>query len=64
VAQNRVWRLRPQVMLLMDENKQPYENFDVINLFTKVTGIDGEPLDIVRSVEPSMFGIDAEQLYL
>ncbi len=64
VAQNRVWRLRPQIMLLLDENKQSYKDFDVINLFTEVTGIDGESLDIVRSVEPGRYGIDAEQFYL
>jgi len=64
VAQNRVWRLRPQVMLLLDESKQSYKNFDTINLFTDITGIDGQSLDIVRSVEPHMYGIDPQQYYL
>jgi HD-GYP domain-containing protein (c-di-GMP phosphodiesterase class II) len=64
VAQNRVWRLRPQVMLLLDESKDPYKNFNTINLFTDVTGVDGRTLDIRRSVEPGMYGIDAEQFYL
>jgi HD-GYP domain-containing protein (c-di-GMP phosphodiesterase class II) len=64
VAQNRVWRLRPQVMLLLDENKAAYGRFDTINMFTEVTGLDGQSLDIVRSVEPGMYGIDPEQFYL
>jgi len=64
IAQNRVWRLRPQVMLLLDESKQSYKNFDIINLFTDITGIDGQSLDIVRSVEPHMYGIDPQQYYI
>jgi hypothetical protein len=51
-------------MLLLDESKDPYKNFNTINLFTDVTGVDGRTLDIRRSVEPGMYGIDAEQFYL
>ena len=64
IAQNRVWRLRPQIMLLLDEDKEAYREFDVINLFTNVTGLDGKSLDIVKSVEPGIYGIDPEQFYL
>lgn len=64
VVQHRMWRLRPQVMLLLDENKDVYSNFDVINLYTEVTAEDGSPLDIVKSVEPGVYGIDPEQFYL
>jgi len=63
-AQNRVWRLRPQVMLLLDENKEAYDNFDVINLLTEIKDTTGNPLEITRSVEPGMYGIDPEQFYL
>jgi hypothetical protein len=63
-AQNRVWRLRPQVMLLLDQNKDAYSNFDIINLMSETSDADGNSLDIVRSVEPGMYGIDPEQFYL
>jgi HD-GYP domain-containing protein (c-di-GMP phosphodiesterase class II) len=64
VAHHRVWRLRPKIMLLLDHNKVAYGNFSTINLITELTGIDGNPLNITKSVEPSLYGIDTEQLYL
>ena len=64
VAHHRVWRLRPQVMLLLDNNKQSYSNFNTINLITENTGIDGNPLNIHKSIDPHVYGIDPEQLYL
>ncbi len=63
-AQNRVWRLRPQIMLLLDEDKVAYSNFDIINLMTETKDTAGNSLDIARSVEPGMYGIDPEQFYL
>ena len=63
-AQNRVWRLRPQIMLLLDENKVAYSDFDIINLMTETKDTAGNSLDIARSVEPGMYGIDPEQFYL
>jgi putative nucleotidyltransferase with HDIG domain len=63
-AQNRVWRLRPQIMLLLDENKEAYSDFDIINLMTEIKDAAGNSLDITRSVEPGMYGIDPEQFYL
>lgn len=64
VAQHRVWRLRPQVMMLLDADKKPLENFDVIDLFTQVEDADGKPLNIVKCVEPGLYGIDPEEFYL
>lgn len=63
-AQNRVWRLRPQIMLLLDENKEAYSNFDIINLMTETKDAAGNSLDIARSVEPGTYGIDPDQFYL
>ena len=64
VAQNRVWRLRPQIMLLRDEEKNPYADFTTVDLFKEETDADGNELHIVKSVEPGMYGIDPEQFYL
>lgn len=64
VAQHKMWRLRPQVMLLLDENKEHYQSFDVINLFTKTRDANGNSLDIMKSVGPGVYGIDPEQFYL
>jgi HD-GYP domain-containing protein (c-di-GMP phosphodiesterase class II) len=64
VAHHRVWRLRPQIMLLLDSDKKTYSDFNTINLVSETTGIDGNQLNIVKSVEPGAYNIDAEQLYL
>jgi len=64
IAQHRVWRLRPKIMLLLDENKEYYNNFDVIDLYVNESDEDGNTLEIVKSLEPGMYGIDPEQFYL
>ncbi|MCW8956044.1 MAG: HD-GYP domain-containing protein [Gammaproteobacteria bacterium] len=63
-AQNRVWRLRPQVMMLLDENKEPLIEFKTINLFTATEDASRNPLDILRCVDPGLYGIDPEEFYL
>ncbi len=64
VAQHRVWRLRPQVMLLLDVDKKPLDHFGVVNLFNETEDKDGNPWDIVKCVEPGLYGIDPEEFYL
>ena len=64
VNQHRMWRLRPQVMLLLNEKKVPLDEFITIDLFIQTIDDDGNSLDIVRSVEPGMYGIDPKEFYL
>ncbi|MCW9047066.1 MAG: HD-GYP domain-containing protein [Gammaproteobacteria bacterium] len=64
IAQHRVWRLRPKIMLLLDENKDSFNDFDVIDLYLHASNEDGDTLEIVKSLEPGMYGIDPEQFYL
>ena len=64
VAHHRAWRLRPKIMLIMDKNKKRYANFDVIDLYSIEQDKDGKPLDILKSIEPGLFGIDPKEFYL
>lgn len=64
VAQHRIWRLRPKVMMLLDEDKRPLNDFETIDLYHVINDHDNQPLDIVRSVDPSVYGIDPQQFYL
>lgn len=64
IAHHKVWRLRPRIMMLLDHDKETYSSFDVINLFTEITDVNGEPLNIIKSLEPGAYGIDPEQFYL
>lgn len=64
VAQHPSWRLRPKIMLLLDQNKNACSEFNTIDLYEVTTDAEGNSLDIVRSVEPGLYGIDPEQFYL
>jgi putative nucleotidyltransferase with HDIG domain len=58
VAEYRTRRLRPQVMVLLDAEKQPVAEVRTINLLEQTETGDGRPLDIVGSLEPQAYGID------
>jgi putative nucleotidyltransferase with HDIG domain len=64
VAHHRALRLRPKIMLILDKNKKPYSRFDVIDMHSTEIGEDGEPLNILKSVDPGMYGIDPQEFYL
>jgi len=64
VAQNRTRRLRPRVMLLLDAQKRPYADFDVVDLNLVERDRHGEPLDIVKTLEAGAHGIDPDDWYL
>ncbi len=64
LSQNRVRRLRPKIMLILDPHKVAYESFPIVDLVTETLDKDGNPLDIVATHEPGAFGIDPHAFYL
>jgi HD-GYP domain-containing protein (c-di-GMP phosphodiesterase class II) len=64
VAHHRVWRLRPKIMLILDSDKNPYAQFDIIDTYKIDDDEDGNPLKIIKSVDPGIYGIDPQQFYL
>ena len=64
VAEYRTRRLRPQVMVLLDENKEPVSTIKTIDLISETTTSDGRKLDIVSSLEPDAYGIDMTAIQL
>ena len=64
VAEYRTRRLRPQVMVLLDENKEPVSTIKTIDLISETTTSDGRKLDIVSSLEPDAYGIDMAAIQL
>jgi HD-GYP domain-containing protein (c-di-GMP phosphodiesterase class II) len=64
LSQNRVRRLRPKVMLILDPHKVAYEHFPVLDLAVETEDKDGNALDIVATHEPGAFGIDPKTFYL
>ena len=63
-AEYRTRRLRPKVMVLLDADKKPLEGMKMIDLLSVKTMDDGEPLEIVNSLEPDAFGIDMTAIHL
>lgn len=61
VAQNASRRLRPQVMLVLNQDKQPAEPNIVDLLKVRETAL-GEPLSIARALEAESFGVDIGRL--
>ena len=55
---NDLKRLYPTIMLLIDTNKKPYDEFNIVDL-SKVTG-----MKVVKGLEPGAYGINMDQLFL
>lgn len=63
ISQNRVRRLRPRVMLILDTQKQPFGMAPVVDLLHE-THRQGKVLYIERSLQPGEHGIDPREFYL
>ena len=65
IAQNRVRRLRPKVLVILDKDKQRLEEFPVIDLRKVRVDEKGEQsLWITKGLEPGAHGIDPMDYYL
>lgn len=60
VAINDLKRLYPTVMLLLDENKQPLENFETVDL----SAGDAPELKVVNGLAHGAYGINMDELFL
>ncbi len=64
VAHNRVRRLKPRILLLLDPDKQPYRSPTMLDLLT-APKLPGEvPYAIARALEDGMYGINPQDYYL
>jgi len=65
IAQNKVRRLRPKIMVLLDQDKKPLERFPTIDLRTQlVDKTNTESLWITKGLPPGAYGIDPTNYYL
>lgn len=60
LSQNAVQKLKPKVILLLDENKQPYKKRQVFDLTTQ----NKTPLHITKSLENNSYGVNVHQIAL
>jgi len=65
IAQNKVRRLRPKIMVLLDQDKKPLERFPTIDLRTQlVDKTNTESLWITKGLPPGAYGIDPANYYI
>jgi HD-GYP domain-containing protein (c-di-GMP phosphodiesterase class II) len=64
IAQNRMRRLRPKVMLLTDPVKTPLQTFRTIDLRVQLVDGAGESLCIERGLPPGAHGLNPSEYYL
>jgi HD-GYP domain-containing protein (c-di-GMP phosphodiesterase class II) len=65
MAQNRVRRLRPTLMLLTDARKQLRDHFLPVDLMlADRSGAPESALKIARALDPGAYGLDPRELYL
>ncbi len=63
VAQNRTRRLRPRVMLVLDEQKVALERNSILDLSDDLPGPGQRALEIVNSHDSGAFGIDPRRYF-
>ncbi len=64
IAQNRVRRLQPRIMLLMDELKDKYKTPIALDLLTEPVAYGNTVYQIKKSLPPGSHGIDPREYYL
>lgn len=64
ISQNRLRRLRPRVMIILDKDKQPYGAGPVVDLIKETEDQHGSPLEIFKVLDPGAYGIDPKEFYL
>ncbi len=64
-AQSRIRRLRPEIMVILDADKRPLEDYRVVDLNRiSPTADDQASLWIEQGLEPGAFGVDPAEYYL
>lgn len=65
IAQNRIRRLRPEVMILLDRDKKPLKRFPVIDLRSQLTDrTNAESLWITKGLPPGAYGVAPANYYI
>jgi HD-GYP domain-containing protein (c-di-GMP phosphodiesterase class II) len=64
VAQNRIRRLKPRVMILLGPDKQPNPYPHTLDLLYDLPTSTGTPYVIVRALPPGAYGVEPSEFYL
>lgn len=64
LSQNRVRRLRPKIMLVLNAEKHTYDMSPTLDLMLEEVDKAGSRLEIRRSLEPGSYGVDPNAFFL
>lgn len=64
ISQNPGLRLRPNVILLLDPDKQPYESYPLVSLVDYTHGQKDRQVDISKTLADGTYDINMEELVL
>jgi len=64
LSQNPGFRLRPNVVLLLDPDKQPYGSYPVVNLVNEAQDSRGFPQHVSKTLVDGAYGLNVESLSL
>jgi HD-GYP domain-containing protein (c-di-GMP phosphodiesterase class II) len=64
ITQNTTQRMRPKIMLLLDEHKEHLTEYKTIDLAKEFEDSSGYPLNVHRGLDPGEHGIDPTEYYL
>ena len=63
IAQNRIRRLQPKVLVILDAHKKPYNYPTALDLIHKPKTVEDVPYEIRRTLEYGMYGVDPREYY-
>ena len=64
ITQNRTRRLRPQILVILDQKKRPITEPITTDLMDNIEDQFGSPIEILRGLEPGSYGIHPGDYYL
>ena len=64
IGQNKIRRLKPKVMLLLDPDKQAYKFPSTLDLINDPLSVGNTPYQIKRDLPTGAYGIDPREFYL
>lgn len=64
VTEHRHRRLRPKLLIMLDENKERLSQSVYLDLFEVTQDATGQPLEILKSLNPGDYGVELDEILI